>query len=218
MWSTNRQRAGGFTLVEILVVVTISVGLVVLMAALYRSAGKTLHSLRGINKEWNLQHQLRQQLDRLLVQPELGLVGLQGRQDTLFLTTWYSRSAAMAGKPVLAVYRYNPIKRSIDYDEWPLPPWWDGQALRGTLVPDLSQLASRLAPVNTEQESVVLASGISAFRFRYYSPELSNPDVRTWPENWQPTQATLPSLVAIEIERTDTSFNLIAETHVLAGG
>ncbi len=217
MRSANRQRSGGFTLVEILVVVTISAGLVMLMAALYRSAGKTLHSLRGINKEWNLQHQLRQQLDRLLVQPELGLVGLQGRRDTLFLTTWYSRKAAMAGKPVLAVYRYNPIKRTIDYDEWPLPPWWEGQAPRGTLVPDLAQLVSRLAPVDAEQESATLASGIVAFRLRYYSPEVANPDVRAWPENWQPTEPTLPSLVSIEIERADTSFDLIAKTYVLAG-
>lgn len=214
-----RRRPRGFTLIEILVVLSISVGLVLLMASLYRSAGMTMHSLRGISKEWNLQQQLRQQLDHLMLDPGMGLVGLQGRQDTLYLTTWYSRQAGMSGKPVLALYRYNAERRSIDYAEWPLPPWWDASAAphRG-LVPDLAQLANRLAPNGIDSGASTLVGGIVAFRLRYHPASLNTPDTRAWDDRWQPAQAQLPSLVAIEIERADAPFHLVVETRAVTGG
>lgn len=215
----HHRRLRGFTLIEILIVLSISVGLVMLMAILYRSTGQTMHSLRGIGKEWNLQHQLRQQLDHLMLDTNMGLVGLQGRQDTLYLTTWYSRQAGMAGKPVLALYRYNAARHSIDYAEWPLPPWWDAaSALHSGLLPDLAQLANRLAPTGSEGDTSTLVSGIVAFHLRYHPAQLNNPDTRTWEDRWQPAQAELPTLVSIEIERNDAPFNLIAETRSVAGG
>jgi prepilin-type N-terminal cleavage/methylation domain-containing protein len=215
----NRRHRHGFTLIEILIVLSISAGLVMLMASLYRSAGQTMHSLRGISKEWNLQHQLRQQLDHLLLIPERGLVGLQGRQDTLYLTTWYSRQSGMAGKPVLARYRYNPERRSIDYAEWSLPPWWDAaSAPQSGLLPDLTQLANRLTPAGTESNNNALVSSIVAFRLRYNPAQLNNPDTRTWEDRWQPVQTELPTLLSIDIERSDTTFNLIAETRSVTGG
>ena len=190
-----------------------------LMASLYRSTGQTMHSLRGIGKEWNLQHQLRQQLDHIMLNSTMGFVGLQGRQDTLFLTTWYSRQAGMAGKPVLARYRYNAGRHSVDYAEWPLPPWWSSAAApHGGLVPDLAQLAIALAPVGSEEDTGALVSGILAFRLRYHPAQLNNPDIHAWEDRWQPAQGELPTLVSIEIERSDAPFNLIAETRSVAGG
>jgi prepilin-type N-terminal cleavage/methylation domain-containing protein len=213
------RRTRGFTLVEILVVLAISAGLVLLMASLYRTAGKTLQSLRGISKEWNLQHQLREQLGHLMLDNTNGLVGLQGRQDTLYLTTWYSRQAGMSGKPVLAMYRHNPEKRSIDYAEWTLPPWWDNRSnLQSGLLPDLTQLANSLAPAGIERDSLTLASGIVGFRLRYFDTKNLTPNIQSWEDRWQPAAAGPPSLVSIEMERSDTTFSLIAETRAVSGG
>jgi prepilin-type N-terminal cleavage/methylation domain-containing protein len=183
------RKAPGFTLIETLVVLVISVGLVVLMSLLFRSVGHAALALRGGNPEWAVQARLREQLANGFTLP--GQAWLSGDRRELTFLTWKGRMAGLDGKPVVAQYRFDPTERALTYRELPLPAWWDG-----TKFPSLSQLAADLnaaAPVK-------LMGGVDELDLAFVPPDAVDLDARNWQPSWQQTPA--PKLVVLKFNRT----------------
>lgn len=151
------KAGSGFTLIETLVVLVISVGLVILMTSLYRSVGLAAVALGGNDKEWLFQDQLRRQLRHGFTLPGKSARPISGQATRLLLLSWSGRQNGLAGKPVLAEYRYRPDTRTLAYRELDLPAWWSADAVS----------LDRLAPeLNAAREHTLLA-GIDGFSFSY---------------------------------------------------
>ena len=163
MKSSCAARTGsGFTLIETLVVLVISVGLVVLMTTLYRSVGMAAIALGGNDKEWLFQDQLRRQLRHGFAPPGKTSQPISGKAGQLLLLTWSGRQNGLAGRPVLAEYRYRPDARELAYRELDLPAWW----------PDMSAGALQLDRLATELNGMRehrLLTGVDGFSFSYHS-------------------------------------------------
>jgi len=159
--SSRTARTGsGFTLVETLVVLVISVGLVVLMATLYRVVGQAALALGGNDKEWLFQDQLRRQLRQSFAPISGTARPISGTASRLLLLTWSGRYNGVAGKPVLAEYRYRPEARDLVYRELDLPAWWSDFPPRGL------RLEGQLSELNGKREHKLLTA-IDAFSFGY---------------------------------------------------
>ncbi len=187
-FSFRRSTSHGFTLIETLVVMVISVGLVVIVALLFRSVGHAAVALKGGNPEWSVQTLLREQLAHGLKPADH--VWLSGDGAELSFLTWKSRSSGLDGKPVIVQYQYNPGTRALTYREASLPPWWGS-----TPLPSLSQLQSELklvAPVN-------LMNAVDSLDFRFVPPEAVDLEPATWGTSWR--QEVPPKLIVLRFSR-----------------
>lgn len=165
----DSRRHGGFTLIEVLVVMLICVGIVLLMGGLYKSVGQAALALRVGQQEWGAQRQLKGQLLHLFQPPGLGLTPLRGDERELYAVTWQSRRDGLNGKPVLAYFRYDATRRVLDYAELPLPAWW-GEAVS----PRDWRAEARAAP------AAPLVTGAENLRFLYLPADA----VDSLPEHW----------------------------------
>ena len=181
MKSAARQlRAiAGFTLVETLVVMVISVGLVILIALLYRTVGQAALSLKGGHPEWVMQNQLRNQLAHGL--KPVGQPWIVGEERILTFLTWYGRIDRLDGRPVVAQYRFDPADRTLTYREVPLPAWWGPAQL-----PALVALAADLKAV----APVKLMGTVSSLDFSFLPADVvdfeSAGRLDTWQRNGEP--------------------------------
>ena len=124
---TARAAAGaqaGFTLIEVLIALTIAAITIGVGVALYQSVGRATQGGRVAERDWVTEQFLRRQAaeaDRDL-QTRLSL-GRESSTEFGFVTR---RSAQWGerGPPVLAVWRYDAITGALDYREAALPPWW----------------------------------------------------------------------------------------------
>ena len=186
--------ARGFTLIEILVVLTLSLGMVLTVTQLYRATGRTLQSLRGIDREWQLQHSLRSQARALYLVTDTPQLRLYGDDRQLILPTWQSRRTGRDGPPVLARYRYDSSQRSLYYQEIPLPPPW---------ADDPSQLDSQSLGQSLDQRhDTLLLNGMEEARFEYLANAEDFSSGRTWMNNWGSEQAqSAPLRARLSFER-----------------
>lgn len=191
----------GFTLIEVLVVLVISVGLVVTMALLFRAVGQTTLILRGGNDEWTLQTRLREQLRHLLTLP--GEPALAAGPAEVIFTTWKSQRDNHDGKPVIAQYRYEADQRTVYYRESDMPAWWP-QAAKFT------EMRQQLAQASETR----LASGIDDLQFRFLAPEASELSPASLQMQWQ--KAELPRILQLNFSRAGRPYNLYLETRGLA--
>ena len=162
------HRPQGFTLVEILVVLVISVGLVALMATLYRSVGQAAKALRTDNSGLMLQLVMREQLlngfgfaipGSTPASSQVAVPWISGSAHELYFLTWRSRSRGTLGKPVLAHYRCDPDERILAYRERELPAWWGSQKF-----PDVRQQIGDLQNIPFEK----VVTGLGDCRFDYF--------------------------------------------------
>lgn len=186
--TSRRPASGGFTLIETLVVMVISVGLVILMALLYRSVGQVALSLRGGNPEWAVQTLLRNQLAHGLKLPGQAWVTGDGRELTFM--TWNSRITGLEGKPVIAQYQFDPAKRTLNYREAPLPAWWGDTPLT------LSKLAADLKGV----APITLMGAVGSMDFNFIPADATDLNPTRWQTGWQ--QAVAPKLIMLRFTRT----------------
>jgi prepilin-type N-terminal cleavage/methylation domain-containing protein len=176
MWQC-RQR--GFTLIETVVVLAISVGLVVLTSLLFRSVGQAALALGGDRDEWMLQRQLRQQLAHGFVASNLASRVLIGEPDRLVFFTWRSRIFGADGKPVLAEYRFDPSRRALLYRELPLPAWWDID--RAPRSPgDLLTWLERVPEAK-------LVGGLESLTFAYLPASATSAEAEQLRDSWRET-------------------------------
>lgn len=201
----NRLRYKGFTLIEIMVVLVISVGLVALMAGLYRAVGQSALALRSGQQEWLLQRQLRDQLPRLFGVTPSPLPPIYGRSTELYLTSWQSRAASGEGKPVIAYYRYDERERALYYYEQPLPPWWADAA--SMYNPD------RLRSELRNSEPYKLVTGIDTLEMFYLPTDAPDTRPERWLHEWK--QERPPILIQVRFSKAGRNYSIWFETRVI---
>jgi type II secretory pathway pseudopilin PulG len=198
---SRRRSAGGFTLIETLVVLVISVGLVITMSLLFRAVAQTTLILRGGNDEWALQSRLREQLRHLLTLP--GEVPLSADPKEITFTTWKGQRDGHSGKPVIAQYRYAAGERIVFYREVELPAWWP-------VPPKFSELRSRLE----QAPETRLAAGIDELRFQFVGAETIDLQTFNLQASWQKIEP--PQILLLEFSRAARPYSLYLVTRALA--
>jgi len=196
----NHRHGGGFTLIEIMVVLVICLGLVTLMTTLYQSVGKSAIALRGGQQEWNVQQKMREQLLHLFNIPAIPSVA--GQSSELYLASWQSGADAASGKPVLGYYHYVAKERALYYQENPLPAWWQDN------VPafDLSQL--RLDVRATPSRKIL--TGIDSLAFVYLKKGAADMRPEYWERNWQDPAA--PALIQLQFTKAGRNYTIWFDT------
>jgi hypothetical protein len=195
------QAKNGFTLIEVLDVLVISVGLVITMALLFRTVAQTTLLLRGSNDEWTLQTRLREQLRHLLILPGESPLISDGKEITF--TTWKSQRDGHTGKPVIAQYRYDASERIVYYRERELAAWWPKP-------PKFSEIRYLLA----QSPETRVASGIDDLRLLFVAPEAIDLNPSSLQASWQ--KAETPRIVQLNFTRAARPYSLYLETRGLA--
>lgn len=200
----GERREGGFTLLELLLVVVVSAAVIALLALMYRQVQRTGQALAAVESDWQLQVFLRRQL---LARDErfdpLELTG--GDASSLRLVTRYSATHAMAGPPVLAHYQFLPNEEQLVYRETPLPPWW----LEGQTPAEFRTLA--FAEETLGQAPRVLLEGVSALSFDY-----GDGSDTAWRSAWADgAEAEPPALVRLRFSRLGLAVDWTMPTRLL---
>ena len=100
------RRERGFSLLELVVVVTISAGLIILLSLLYRNIRFTGEALKSVETDWTAELFMRKQL--LYRDERFDAFGLfQGEPDAVRFVTRFSARYGNAGPPVYVRYRYD---------------------------------------------------------------------------------------------------------------
>lgn len=191
MFARRSGPTKGFTLIETLVVMAISVMLVMLMTGLFRTVGSALIAMGGDEEEWRLQTLLRDQLRNGHVTKDRGDF-LVGERDEIILTTWKGRRFGFDGPPVIARYRYNAQNRSIDYQEVPLPDWWSPQPR----AQDLRQLSYLL---DQDQSAAHLVRAVDSVEFSYYSGRSDSAPAPSAVTHW--LEPAAPTAIVVRFSR-----------------
>lgn len=197
----SRLRHQGFTLIEIMVVLAISVGLVALMAGLYRTVAQSALALRSGQQEWLLQRQLREQLPRLFNANNSPLHSINGHSTELYLASWQSRATFNEGKPVVAYYRYDKKDRTLYYYELPLSPWWGNAA--SMYNPERLQSDLR------NSEPYKLVTGITELEMLYLPADAADTRPERWLHEWKYEQ--LPRLIQLRFNKAGKSYSIWLE-------
>lgn len=201
----HKRRHQGFTLVEILVVLAISVGLVALMAGLYRTVAQSALSLRSGQQEWLLQRQLREQLPRLFSVNNSPLHSVNGRSTELYLASWQSRENFNEGKPVIACYRYDERERALYYYEQTLPSWWGNAAAMYN--------PERLQSDLRHSEPYKLVTGIAELEMLYLPMDAADTRPERWLSEWVGERP--PKLIQLRFNKAGKSYSIWFETRVI---
>lgn len=201
------RRESGFTLIEIMVVLVICLGLVALMTSLYRSVGKSAIALRGGHQEWAAQQQLREQFQHLAYMPGDRLQPVVGLGMELYLLDWQSKAASLDGKPVFVRYHYNSGERTLYYQEYPLPAWWENTlAARNAMPKDAEILA---APSNK------VLTGVEALSWSYLPATAPDTRVLWWLNEWR--QKEPPKLIQLQFSKSGHRYTVLFDTRVTHG-
>jgi len=203
----RRARAGstrsiaGFTLVEVLVVVVVSTGIILALTLLYRTTGRAAQALQENQGDWAAEQFLRAQM-RAIAADKLALELFSGKADEVVFVSRRGAAAGFDGPPVLARYRLDAENR-VTYAELPLPGWWRGEdrvpadALRRSL--------EDLALVPTP-----LLAGTDNFSFAYRDPGVEARWLARWNE-----PSRLPALVRVSFTRAGRAEEIVLETGYL---
>jgi len=188
----------GFTLLELLIVITISAALVILLGQLYRLVGKTSFSLFSANDDWVFEQFLRKQLwfsDQRFF--KLGLRKYQA-QEIIFASRLSARYG-QDGPPVLVRYRYEPSSNALLYTEVTIPPWWAEQYKSLSLYSLFHGRQERF------QETAL--SHLDNFSFSFF-------DGQQWHDKWLIDTAP-PNLIKLRFQRTGDTQEMLLETRAL---
>lgn len=116
------RRLHGFTLLELIVALTLSTLVVVLAVSLYATVQRAGNGIVNAQRDWVALQFLRTQLahqDRTL-NKTFSLVRME--RDRLAFITRKSAQFGLGGPPVLAIYRLD--SGAMLYREIALPGWW----------------------------------------------------------------------------------------------
>jgi prepilin-type N-terminal cleavage/methylation domain-containing protein len=185
----GRLRTGGFTLLELLVAVAISVGVLALLAAVFRQVLYTAEGLRAVESDWQLQQFMRRQLaarDTRFDAFEL----TEGDATSLRFVSRLSAANGMSGPPVYAQYHYAPNDQRLSYRERPLPPWWTADRT-GTEYRNLVR-----AGAGGDVREWVLLEGLGDLNFAYREA-----DGQGWGGEWPRDPDAIPPLVRLRFDR-----------------
>lgn len=190
----------GFSLVEMIVVITISTGLVFLLVKLYQSVAHAGQIVGSRQSDWGAERFMRKQMLVSLVRAN-SRGYFTGETDRLMFATRKSAAGSMEGWPVLAYYAFEPNARALTYRESPLLP--DGQEATAP-SPARQWQDFRL---QTTPPAVIL-HGVENLRFGYHGP-LST---QKWQGAWNDPEP--PTLVRVEYTKAGQEHVVLLEPAV----
>ncbi len=192
----------GFTLVEVLVTLAISTGIVLLVTRVWQSVNQAGVILSSQGADWNAERFLRKQLLLALTEPNAARL-FEGGEDELMFVTRMSAAAGGEGAPVLAYYRYDAASRSLTYQERVAPPLWEsaGELRPARYRNDFSAERARAA---------TLFAGLDVARFAYHSVDARE----TWRDAWR-DRPVAPRLLRLELVRAGQEKKIVMEWPLL---
>lgn len=195
------HQSAGFTLLEILVVMTIASGLVLMGVAMLNGVTQAAQNRHNGQRDWITELYLRQQMNEL--DPKLTSTFSLGRMESETFRFVSRRSAQFGeyGPPALVEWHFAPNQHELRYRETIFPPWWDRDASRD-ITEDLLELTGQY-----DHWDGVLFADLSAARFQYWSPEQ-----KTWTDSI-PDRSQTSRLVRLELEQRGGRRTLIFETN-----
>jgi prepilin-type N-terminal cleavage/methylation domain-containing protein len=188
----SRGQAG-FTLMEVLIVLTLACGAIILGVALDRTVGRATQGGRAAEHDWVTEQFLRRQaIEAQRPDPPAPIITRERAHEFGFVTR---RSAQWGedGPPVLAVWRYDSGQGVLRYREAALPPWWPED--RPSTLPDYDALA------DTQDRGVWegrIFSDIDKLEFSYWDERR-----RVWDAE-NPDSTALTPIVRLKIDRGST--------------
>ena len=198
------RRTKGFTLIEILVAVTIATAIVVLATRIWQTVNQAGVILTSQGGDWNAERFLRKQLLLAVTEPA-ALRLFEGRRDDLMFVTRHSAAAGDAGAPVVAYYRYDDATRSLTYQERVAPPTWTS-----TLAQDLRPARFRDEFAEHRERAATLFAGLDEARFGYHNAFSAQP----WAEEWRDTPVA-PTLLRLQLSRAGQERAVLLEWPLL---
>lgn len=197
-------RAFGFTLIEVLVTLVISTGIVLLVTRVWQSVNQAGIILASQGAEWNAERFLRKQLLLALTEPAAARL-FDGRADELMFVTRVSAVAGGEGPPVIAYYRYDAASRSLTYQERVAPPFWTSRSDE-----DLRPARFRGEFSDRRSSAVTLFAGLDEARFGYHSVNA----LERWGDAWQ-GRPIAPRLLRVELVRAGQEQAIVMEWPLL---
>jgi prepilin-type N-terminal cleavage/methylation domain-containing protein len=201
----RRSRSRGFTLLEMLVVVLLSLVLIGLLTTLYQMVGRTLITLQSHESSWIAEQFLRRQY--LAVHPATVDEDLFAGGPTSM--SFVSRKSARYGEhgpPVWVRYRYVPAEGRLEYREHDLLPWWETEGANP--FPERPSWDKRVWWEDT------IFAGVQSAEFSYFSPDAQQVQWQ-WLTQWHRT-AAIPQLVRIQFSVAGERRMVVLETGVLS--
>jgi prepilin-type N-terminal cleavage/methylation domain-containing protein len=195
----KNKHASGFSLLELLIVITISGALIVFISQLYRMVGDTANTLFSNNKQWLFERFIRKQLwflDRRFVQSDL----FECRSQEMIFVSQYSAKYALSGPPVLTKYFYDDSLNTLFYTEAIIPPWWN-DAAKNFRHSDLFNTLS------TQWKTTAITQ-VKDFKLSYF-------DGKKWSNTCFPG-TLFPVLIKLQFSKTGVAAELIMETRGLS--
>ncbi|WP_031433495.1 type II secretion system protein GspJ [Methylomarinum vadi] len=195
----RKSYTKGFSLLELLVVITISSALIIFLSQLHRMVGHAAQTLFSNNDDWLFERFARKQfwhLDSNLLTSEL----THWHRDEIIFVSRYSARYALDGPPALVRYHLDDSKNAIVYTETLLPPWWDGQ-LERFRHRDLFQASEG------QWQSNALTQ-VEDFSFSFFNGT-------RWGDTWDSGEQ-LPALVKMQFSKGGMHTELVLETKALS--
>ncbi|MGQ0663456.1 MAG: prepilin-type N-terminal cleavage/methylation domain-containing protein [Pseudomonadota bacterium] len=197
------RRSAGFTLLELVVALALSAGVIALAVQLYQTVVRAGDALTGGQRDWTAEQFLRAQLlaadDALNKRFETVL----GESDRLSFLTRKSAQFGEDSLPVLATYTI-VSGTAVRYAEVALPPWWT-ERTRDALIADRLR---ELETIHAWRD--VLLPQITAATFSYWDGKFQQ-----WANRW-PDKDKLPAIVRLEVQSLGETKRLVMETRALS--
>jgi len=176
------DRRRGFTLLEVLVALALTLAVALAAGDLYRSVLRVATASSGLDVRWARENFARTQLATAERQRTEATALFVGEAERLVFITARSARHGFDGPPALVTYRFDPGARRVRYAEFALPPWWDRDedALR-------RELSDRRAAGSAGYRAT-LVDDVDGWRFSYWDEG----DER-WKAQWR--AAAMPAAI-----------------------
>lgn len=194
----------GFSLVEMMVVMLISSGLVILLVKVFHSVDTASKILTESNYEKTFELFIRKQF--LLSYNNAESVSLfKGNSNELMFVSANSIAMSDLGGPILAHYQYSLDDAELTYSEYRLPPWWDETSKRNITQSSIDQFEKL---INKE----VVIKGVDNLVFSY--PEDNIMTRIEWRNEWQ-HRNNIPVVIKITFQSNAQSEEILIERGVI---
>ena len=200
----KRSRHKGFSLVEMMVVMLISSGLVILLVKVFHSVDTASKILTESNYEKTFELFIRKQY--LLSYNNAESVSLfKASSNELMFVSGNSISMSDLGRPVLAHYQYDLDDAMLTYSERGLPPWWNEDSKRKITQSGIDQFEKL---INKE----IIIKDIDNLAFSY--PENNMMTRIEWRNGWQ-HRNKIPSVIKITYQSNAQLEEILIERGVI---
>ena len=195
----------GFTLLELLVSITISAALIVLTVQIYQTVVRAGKGMEGGQRDWVAEQFVRGQFRAADMEINANFGLIQAERHVFSFATRKSAQYGNEDVPIIATYRYQRINGQLSYHEVTVPPWWNENYHQP--FSSVSRLREKRGEGTWD---AVVFGDVESAQFSYWNPEDEN-----WTTTWHDHE-NLPPLVKLEFARFNNRTELVLETTALS--